>query len=101
VTATFSEAMDASTITGTSFQLVRLNADGTSTRVTATVSYAAATKKAILNPASNLSSRRTYKATVTTGAQDLADNIRSIRTPAWRATRARAGSSRSSSVGSP
>ena len=81
VTATFSEAMDASTtdgdpstISGTTFKLVRLNADGTTTRITAAVSYAAATKKAILNPATNLSSRQTYKATVTTGAQDLAGN---------------------------
>jgi Bacterial Ig-like domain len=81
VTATFSEAMDASTtdgdpstITATTFKLVRLNADGTTTRVTAVVSYAAATKKAILNPSSNLISGRTYKATVTTGAQDLAGN---------------------------
>ncbi len=81
VTATFSEAMDAvttdgdpSTITATTFKLVRLNSDGTTTRVTAAVSYAAATKKAILNPSSNLSLGRTYKATVTTGAQDLAGN---------------------------
>jgi Zn-dependent metalloprotease len=81
VTATFSEAMDASTtdgdastINGTTFKLVRLNADGTTTRITAAVSYAAATNKAKLDPASNLSSGRTYKATVTTGAQDLAGN---------------------------
>ena len=81
VTATFTEAMDASTtdgdastINGTTFKLVKLNADGTTTRVTAAVRYAATTKKAILDPASNLSSRRTYKATVTTGAQDLAGN---------------------------
>jgi subtilisin-like proprotein convertase family protein len=82
VTATFSEAMDArttdgdpSTINGTTFKLVRLNTDGTTTRVTGvTVSYSATTKKAILNPSSNLSSRRTYKATVTTGAQDLQNN---------------------------
>jgi dipeptidyl aminopeptidase/acylaminoacyl peptidase len=81
VTATFTEAMDAiaddgdpSTINGTTFKLVRLNADGTTTRVTAAVSYDAATKKATLNPSSNLSSRRTYKATVTSGAQDLAGN---------------------------
>jgi Bacterial Ig-like domain len=65
---------DPSTISSTTFKLVRLNADGTTTKVMATVSYAAATKKAILNPASNLSSRQTYKATVTTGAQDLAGN---------------------------
>jgi len=81
VNVTFSEAMDASTtdgdpstINGTTFKLVRLSADGTTTRVTATVSYAAATKRAKLDPASNLSPRRTYKATVTTGAQDLAAN---------------------------
>ncbi len=74
VTATFSEAMDASTITGTTFKLVRLNADGTTTRATAAVSYDSATNKAKLDPSSNLSSGRTYKATVTTGAQDLADN---------------------------
>jgi dipeptidyl aminopeptidase/acylaminoacyl peptidase len=83
VTATFTEAMDASptatdgdpsTINGTTFKLVRLNADGTTTRVTAAVSYVATTKKATLNPSSNLSSRRTYKATLTSGAQDLAAN---------------------------
>jgi hypothetical protein len=81
VSATFSEAMDArttdgdpSTINGTTFKLFRLNSDGTTTKVTAAVSYAAVTKKAILNPANNLSSGRTYKATVTTGAQDLAGN---------------------------
>jgi hypothetical protein len=83
VTATFTEAMDASatdadgdpsTINGTTFKLVRLNSDGTTTKVTAAVSYDAATKKATLNPSSNLSSRRIYKATVTSGAQDLAGN---------------------------
>jgi hypothetical protein len=81
VTATFSEDMDASdtdgdpsTITGTTFKLLKLNADGSTTRVTATVTYAAATKKAKLDPSSNLKSGRTYKATVTSGAQDLAGN---------------------------
>ena len=74
VTATFTEAMDPSTINATTFKLVRLNADGTTTRVTAAVSYVATTKKATLNPSSNLSSRRTYKATLTSGAQDLAAN---------------------------
>ena len=81
VSATFSEAMDASTndgdpstINATTFKLLRLNADGTTTRVTAAVSYAAATEEAILNPSSDLSSGQTYKATVTTGAQDLAGN---------------------------
>jgi hypothetical protein len=76
VTATFSEDMMASSIISpaTTFKLVKLNANGTTTKLTATVTYDAATKKAILDPASNLSSGRTYKATVTTGAQDLAGN---------------------------
>jgi Bacterial Ig-like domain len=74
VSATFSEAMNASTISPTTFKLVRLNFDGTTTKVTAAVGYAATTKKAILNPPTNLSSGATYKATVTTGAQDLAGN---------------------------
>ena len=73
--ANFSEEMKASTIItpATTFKLVKLNSDGTTTKVTATVSYDAATKKATLDPSSNLSSG-TYKATVTTGAQDLAGN---------------------------
>ena len=76
VTATFSEEMRASSIItpATTFKLVKLNSDGTTTKVMANVRYDAATKKAILDPASNLSSGRTYKATVTTGAQDLAGN---------------------------
>jgi dipeptidyl aminopeptidase/acylaminoacyl peptidase len=83
VTATFSEAMDASptatdedpsTITGATFKLVRLNSDGTTTKVTDTVSYAPATKRAKLDPSTNLTLGATYKATVTTGAQDMTDN---------------------------
>ena len=76
VTATLSEDMMASSIISpaTTFKLVKLNSDGTTTKVMANVRYDAATKKAILDPASNLSSGRTYKATVTTGAQDLAGN---------------------------
>jgi dipeptidyl aminopeptidase/acylaminoacyl peptidase len=81
VMATFTEAMDASTTDGdastinsTTFKLVKLNADGTTTRVTAAVSYAAAPNRAKLNPSSNLSPGQTYKATVTSGAQDLAGN---------------------------
>ena len=77
VTATFSEDMMASSIItpATTFKLVKLNADGTTTRVTAAVSYdAATTKQAILDPTNNLDLGGTYKATVTTGAQDLAGN---------------------------
>jgi hypothetical protein len=81
VTATFSEEMDASptdtdgdpsTINTTTFKLVKLNAHGT--RVTATVTYSAATRKPILDLSSDLSLRQTYKATVTSGAQELAGN---------------------------
>lgn len=71
-TATFSEAMNVSTITGRTFKLLRLNADGSTTRVTASVSYDASNKTVTLHPASDLSSGATYKAVVTTGAQDLA-----------------------------
>jgi hypothetical protein len=71
VTATFSEEMKASSIItpATTFKLVKLNSNGTTTKVAALVSYDTATKQAILNPSSDLSSG-TYKATVTTGAQD-------------------------------
>jgi hypothetical protein len=61
-------------IPATTFKLVRLNADGTTTKVTAAFSYDATTKKAILDTESNLSPGWTYKATVTTGAQDSAGN---------------------------
>ena len=71
-TATFSEPMNMSTITGTTFKLLRLNTDGTTTRVTASVSYDIARQSATLDPANDLSSGATYKAVVTIGAQDLA-----------------------------
>ena len=74
VTATFSEAMDAGTINGTTFNLFRLNADGTTSRVAAAVSYNRTAKKAVLNPNNNLRLGATYKAVVTTGAKDLAGN---------------------------
>ena len=74
VTATFSEKMMETSINGTTFKLVKLNADGTTTKVTADVSYDVATKKAILNPSGDLSPGGTYKATVTSGAQDLQNN---------------------------
>ena len=92
VWATFSERMDRNTINDTTFKLVKLNADGTTTRVTATVSYAAP-KKASLDPASDLSSGTIYKVTVTTGAQDLAGNaldqnpqIEGNQTKSWKFT---------------
>jgi Tol biopolymer transport system component len=80
VTATFTEAMDASptatdgdpsTITGTTFKLMKA---GTTTAIGAVVSYNTTSKKATLNPNANLQLGTKYKAVVTTGAQDLAGN---------------------------
>jgi beta-lactam-binding protein with PASTA domain len=80
VTATFTEAMDASltatdgdpsTITGTTFKLMKA---GTTTAIGAVVSYNATSNKATLNPNANLRLGTKYKAVVTTGAQDLAGN---------------------------
>ena len=77
--ATFSEAMDASTITNvsgasTTFTLTK---QGASTPVAATVGYDATTKKATLDPSANLEAGATYTATVKGGAsgvKDLAGN---------------------------
>ncbi len=72
MTATFSEAMTATTITGTT---VFLQA-GTST-VAATVAYNATTRTATLTPTAALASATTYTATVLGGAsgvKDLAGN---------------------------
>ena len=80
VTATFSEAMKASTINKRTFKLVK---KGTTTPVKATVSYSGT--KAILNPSKNLARGATYKATVTTGARDLAGNTL-VRSKVWSFT---------------
>lgn len=69
VTATFSEAMDRSTLTTTTFTLKR----GTTT-VPAVVTYDATLKRATLNPNANLVAGATYTATVTAGAKDVAGN---------------------------
>ena len=71
VLATFSEAMRASTINNTTFNLKK---SGTSTILSATVTYDSATRRATLNPSANLQSGTTYVATVTPGAKDLAGN---------------------------
>jgi hypothetical protein len=69
ITATFSEAMNSSTITTTTFTLIK---QGTTTPVPGAVTYAGTT--AIFNPTSNLAAGTIYTATVTTGVKDLADN---------------------------
>jgi Big-like domain-containing protein len=74
VTATFSEDMLASSINGTTFKLFR---KGSTTKITATVSYPDSNSPphtAKLDPANSLRSGVTYKAVVTTGAKDLAGN---------------------------
>ena len=80
VTATFTEAMDASptatdgdpsTVTGTTFKLMKA---GTTNAIGAAVSYSTTSNIATLNPNANLQLGTKYKAVVTTGAQDLAGN---------------------------
>jgi N-acetylglucosamine-6-sulfatase len=71
IIATFSEAMMASSVNGTTFKLFK---KGTTTKIGASVSYDAATKKATLNPTNNLRLGTIYKAVVTTGAKDEAGN---------------------------
>jgi subtilisin family serine protease len=71
VSATFSEAMQASTINTTTFRLSRA---GTTTNVAAAVSYDPATKRATLDPDANLKAGATYVATATTGALDQSGN---------------------------
>lgn len=67
VLATFTEAMDPSTVTTTTFILTQ-----GSTSISGSVSYAGRT--ATFVPSDNLASSLTYVATITTGARDLAGN---------------------------
>jgi hypothetical protein len=72
VRATFSEAMQASTINTNTFRLRRA---GTTTNVASAVSYDPATKWATLDPDANLKAGATYVATVKPpGATDQAGN---------------------------
>jgi hypothetical protein len=71
VTATFSEAMDPTTINTTTFTL-RPTSSGTN--LTGTVAYNAATNTATFTPSAPLSSATQYTATVTTGARDASGN---------------------------
>ncbi len=71
VTATFSEDMMTSSITGQTFKLFE---KGSTTKIAAAVSYDAATDTATLDPTNSLRRGVTYKAVVSTGAKDLAGN---------------------------
>jgi N-acetylglucosamine-6-sulfatase len=71
VTATFSEDMMPSSITGKTFKLFE---KGSTTKIAAAVTYEASTDTATLDPTNFLQSGVTYKAVVTTGAKDVAGN---------------------------
>ena len=74
VEGTFSERMDPSTLTASTFALVK---EGAAAPVSAAVSYEWATKKALLNPAADLDFGATYTAIVkggSEGVKDLAGN---------------------------
>ena len=66
ITATFSEAMDVSTITATTFTL--------NPPVTGVVSYDTATNTATFTPSGNLAESTTYTAMITQGVKDSAGN---------------------------
>ena len=67
VTVVFSEAMDPTTITSTTFTLTHSGSP-----ISGTVTYSS--QGATFNPASSLDNGTTYTATITTGAKDLAGN---------------------------
>jgi O-glycosyl hydrolase len=69
VTATFSQAMTASTINSSTFTLTPAGGSV----VAATVTYNGVTHTATLTPAAALASSVTYTATITTGAQSTED----------------------------
>jgi DNA-binding phage protein len=74
VEATFSEAMDPATVTGSTFTLTK---QGSSQAVAAQVGYDAATKKATLDPQVDLDPSSSYTATLKSGisgVKDLAGN---------------------------
>ena len=70
--ATFSEKMRASSINTKTFKL--FNKKGSTKKLSARVTYNAATKKVTLNPTTSLRKGLSYKAIVTTGAKDVAGN---------------------------
>jgi Bacterial Ig-like domain/RTX calcium-binding nonapeptide repeat (4 copies)/FG-GAP-like repeat/WD40-like Beta Propeller Repeat len=74
VEATFSEAMDADTLTTSTFTLTK---QGSTSPLEATVSYDGANKKATLDPASDLEANTSYTARLpggSSGAKDPAGN---------------------------
>lgn len=70
VAATFSDTMDPATVSTTTFKLFK---KGTTTPVGATVKYAPAVRKAILDPKNDLRAGATYKAVVVGGGKGAKD----------------------------
>ena len=68
---TFSKEIMASSINTQTFKLLE---QGSTTKIAATVTYDALTKKATLDPTNFLEGGVTYKAVVSTGAKDVAGN---------------------------
>jgi hypothetical protein len=78
--ATFSEAMDAATLTTGSFTL--------NNGVTGTVGYDAATCTVTLTPSAQLVPNTSYTATISTGTKDLAGNALPLKTWSFTTTAA-------------
>jgi hypothetical protein len=77
VEATFSKAMDANTINGSTFTLTKPDgpdADTNPDGVSGTVAYDSTSKKATLSPSANLDYSTTYTATVKGGANGVKDS---------------------------
>jgi hypothetical protein len=74
ITATFSEAMNDTTINTGTFTLTYAPTPTTVQTVQGVVSYIAGSNTAIFTPTSNLAANTTYTATVTKGVADLAGN---------------------------
>lgn len=90
VSATFSESMNSTTITATTFTLTGPGG----TAVTGGITYVGASNTAIFAPAANLTASTLYKATITTGATSaignaLAANFVGLLRQAQRRRRAR------------
>jgi hypothetical protein len=77
VEATFSKAMDANTINGSTFTLTKPDGPDADTNpdvVSGTVAYDSTSKKATLSPSANLDYSTTYTATVKGGANGVKDS---------------------------
>lgn len=76
IAATFSEAMEPSTLTTVTYVVTRPD----TTQVTGAVDYDLASHIATFNPGSDLEPNTTFTVTITTGAEDLAGNALAIDT---------------------